>query len=118
MQQQTRPPASPAWHEKRKRATALTVEALERMGWSKAPDADERENADAMRGFWIYFDQVPAVAALKRTREDGSATIVFSEDGGATEDALDLMVEALSRFLAGNDVRPPMPALAPKGGQA
>lgn len=115
--QKTRPPASPAWHEKRKRSSELMVDALTKLGWSKGNDADPESNAAAVRAFWVYFDQVPAVHALKHVREDGSATFLFSEEGGATEDALDLLIEALSRSLQGIDVRPPAPFQPAKVGQ-
>lgn len=83
------------------------------MGWdARMPGA---EGDPFVLRFWEYFDQVPAVRALKHVREGKVPSFIWQPDAGATEDALDLLVEAMSQFMNGQDVRPPMPPVVRKG---
>lgn len=106
-----------SWHQLRRTVANQLSTALEKFGWiaprkagDPTPTADELAAAEgAVERFWQYFDGVPALARLKHVKADGSAQLYWTPEQGATEDALALAAEALSRFNQGQDVRPPMP---------
>lgn len=106
------------WHQMKALVAKNLSAALQTFGWQpplspeqtgKVTPSTDEEQAAAVEAFWQYFDGVPALTRIKHVRPDGSAGIYWTPEHGATEDALALAAEALSRFLQGQDVRPPMP---------
>lgn len=99
----------PEWLAAQKALGAAIWTALRgRFDWTE--DAEESHD-EAHFAFWRYFDGVPAVRKLKHEREGGVPSLYWSPEQGGTTDALQMALEAVSRFNQGQDVRPPMPGM-------